>query len=268
MIDKSLKFWKLEELSEDIEVLEEAFGEAVVKYKSGLTYNDILIRAYAYAIIVMKEIICLLSNGFPDGALARARRLYEQMVLIDFFESRKNDLDFDELVTRYCDSQNISAYTNQMALYNFFENKEEKQNAQTELNKLKDKYAQFFKGNNYVRDYWWIGDEKYNSFNKLQERYNDPYGKILYSRACISTHAGALGDYALLGRSNPYGEKIYTGSTYSGCSLPLILATMSFYNITNMIFSNLEIDFSKMNKKLEDLLLYYQNILHLALDEL
>lgn len=268
MKDKSLKLWKLEELSEYIEVLEEAFGEAVVKYKSGLTYNDILIRAYAYAIIVMKEIICLLSNGFPDGALARARRLYEQMVLIDFFESRKNDLDFDELVNRYCDSQNISAYTNQIKLYDFWGNQEEKEKAQDEFGKLKNKYAKFFKQKDYVKDYWWIGDEKYNSFNKLQERYNDPYGKILYSRACISTHAGALGNYALLGRSNPYGEKIYTGSTYSGCSLPLILATMSFYNITNMIFGNLEIDFSNMNKKVEDLLNYYQNVLYLALDEL
>lgn len=72
MRGKSLKFWKIEELSEVVEVLEDAFGDTIEKYKSGLTYNDILIRAYAYAIIVMKEIVCLLSNGFPDGALARA----------------------------------------------------------------------------------------------------------------------------------------------------------------------------------------------------
>ena len=35
-----------------------------------------------------------------------------------------------------------------------------------------------------------------------------------------------------------------------------------------MIFGNLEIDFSNMNKKVEDLLNYYQNVLYLALDEL
>ena len=196
MRGKSLKFWKIEELSEVVEVLEDAFGDTIEKYKSGLTYNDILIRAYAYAIIVMKEIVCLLSNGFPDGALARARRLYEQMVLIDYFESRKKDLDFDELVERYC----------------------------------------------------------------------DPYGRILYSRACISTHAGAMGDYALLGRFNPNGEKIYTGTTDSGFSLPLILATMSFYNITNMVFGNLEIDFPKEHKKIEELLNYYQNTLFVTLE--
>lgn len=266
MMEESLKFWKIEELSEAVEVLEDAFGEIIEKYKSGLTYNDILIRAYAYAIIVMKEIICLLSNGFPDGALARARRLYEQMVLIDYFESRKIDLDFDKLVERYCDSQNIVAYSNQIALYDFFENKEEQQKAQMKYDKLKGKYAQFFKQKKYVRDYWWIDDEKCNTFNKLQKRYCDPYGRILYSRVCISTHAGAMGDYELLGRFNPNGDRIYTGATNKGFSLPLILATMSFYNITNMVFENLEIDFPKEYKKIEALLNYYQNTLFVALE--
>lgn len=266
MREESLKFWKIEELSEVVEVLEDAFGDTIEKYKSGLTYNDILIRAYAYAIIVMKEIVCLLSNGFPDGALARARRLYEQMVLIDYFESRKKDLDFDGLVERYCDSQNIAAYSNQIALYDFFENEEEKQKAKKEFDKLKDKYAKFFKQKNYVRDYWWLDDEKCDTFNKLQKRYCDPYGRILYSRACISTHAGAMGDYALLGRFNPNGEKIYTGTTDSGFSLPLILATMSFYNITNMVFGNLEIAFPKEHKKIEELLNYYQSTLFVTLE--
>ena len=111
-----------------------------------------------------------------------------------------------------------------------------------------------------------LDDEKCDTFNKLQKRYCDPYGRILYSRACISTHAGAMGDYALLGRFNPNGEKIYTGTTDSGFSLPLILATMSFYNITNMVFGNLEIDFLKEHKKIEELLNYYQNTLFVTLE--
>ena len=111
-----------------------------------------------------------------------------------------------------------------------------------------------------------LDDEKCDTFNKLQKRYCEPYGRILYSRACISTHAGAMGDYALLGRFNPNGEKIYTGTTDSGFSLPLILATMSFYNITNMVFGNLEIDFPKEHKKIEELLNYYQNTLFVALE--
>lgn len=111
-----------------------------------------------------------------------------------------------------------------------------------------------------------LDDEKCDTFNKLQKRNCDPYGRILYSRACISTHAGAMGDYALLGRFNPNGEKIYTGTTDSGFSLPLILATMSFYNITNMVFGNLEIDFPKEHKKIEELLNYYQNTLFVTLE--
>lgn len=46
----------------------------------------------------------------------------------------------------------------------------------------------------------------------------------------------------------------------------MILATMSFYNITNMVFENLEIDFPKEHKKIEELLNYYQNTLFVTLE--
>lgn len=250
--------WKIGRLQSDVEMLEEVFGRHISVPKSKTTYEEIQIRAYAHSIIVMKEIICLLKEGFPDGALARARRLYEQMVIINFLERRKSDSDFNDLIERYCDSQNIEAYSNQIKYCDYLKNLEKKNEAEIKFLEMKKKYSLYFEGKDYVRDYWWIGDKNYGSFNKLQQTYAEPFAQIMYSRACISSHAGAMGDYALLGRLNPDGKKIYTGPTYNGFSLPLVLAVMSFCNTTKVVFHNLKIELPEAHKELHNLLEYYQ----------
>lgn len=256
-----IEYWRIPELTTVLESLEDCFGERISDFKSVSDYTTIQIRAYAYGIIVMKEIICLLKEGFPDGALARARRLYEQMIILDFFNQRKDKPDFKELIERYCDSQDIAAYSNRITLYDFLEQKEQKEKSEPKFERLKERYKEYFGKKNWVRDYWWTGDENFQSFNSLQNAYDEPFAKIMYSRACISTHACAIGDYALLGRSNPNGEKIYTGATYSGFSVPLILAVMSFYNTTNVVFCNLKVVFPKAHTDLYQLLEYYQKTL-------
>lgn len=250
--------WKIDSLQSDVEMLEEAFGKHITVPNPKTNYEEIQIRAYAHSIIVMKEIICLLKGGFPDGALLRARRLYEQMVIINFLEKRKSDNDFDELIERYNDSQDIKAYSNRIDFYDFFNDEENKKKAEKNLSDLKRKYSSYLTRNGHFEDYWWIGDRNYRSFNNLQKAYDGSFAKIMYSRACISSHAGALGNYALLGRLNPDGDKIYTGSTYNVFSLPLIFAVMSFYNTTNVVFLNLKIEFPEAHMDLYNLLEYYQ----------
>lgn len=239
-------------------MLEESFGKHITIPKPKTDYEAIQIRAYAHSIIVMKEIICLLKNGFPDGALARARRLYEQMIIINFLEKRKSDNDFDKLIERYCDSQDVKAYSNLIDFYDLFNDEENKKKTKKKLSTLKRKYSSYSTRKGNFMDYWWTGGKSYDSFDKLQQAYNDPFAKMMYSRACISSHAGAMGDYALLGRLNPDGNKIYTGSTYNGFSLPLLLAVISFYNTTEVVFHNLSIGIPKAHKDLYNLIKYYQ----------
>lgn len=250
--------WKIDILQSDVEMLEEAYGKHITIPKPKTDYEEIQIRAYAHSIIVMKEIICLLKEGFPDGALARARRLYEQMVIFYFFEKHKSDDDFDKLIERYCDSQDVKSYYNLIAFYDFYNDDVNKKKAEKNYSDMKRKYSSYLTKKGYFGEYWWIGDSNYQSFEKLQRTYAEPFAKIMYSRACISSHAGAMGDYALLGRLNPDGNKIYTGPTYNGFSLPLLLAVMSYYNTTKVVFHNLEIELPEAHKDLYNLLGYYQ----------
>ena len=53
------------------------------------------------ALLVYAEIICLLENGYPDGACARFRSLYELWAVAEFL-----DKDTDEIARAYIESEN------------------------------------------------------------------------------------------------------------------------------------------------------------------
>ena len=253
---ENILFWKIDELEQIVTALEHAFGEALSTQKNMRDYANIQIRAYAHAIIVMKEILCLIKSGFPDGALTLARRLYEQIVMLSFFEKRKNQADFDELVQRYYDSHTILAYTDQKLAADFFKNQKQSNNLRNKINKRKKKYTHLLPKNSYVPDYWWTGEQNIDSFGAMQKEYDNPFGKILYKRACLSTHVSAMGNFALLGRPE-LDRKIYTSATFSGHQIPLILSVYSFGDMSSIVFNNLQIQLPDNYEKLMELVHYY-----------
>ena len=252
----NLIFWKIDELEQVVTSLERTFGESLSTRKTVQDYDNIQIRAYAHAIIVMKEVLCLIKSGFPDGALALARRLYEQIVMLSFFEKRKDQAGFDDLVHRYYDSHTILAYSNQKLAADFFKNKKQSNYLRNRINKIKKKYANLIPKNTYVPDYWWTGEEKIDSFGAMQKEYDDSFGRILYKRACLSTHVSAMGNYALLGRPE-LDRWIYTDGTFSGHHVPLILSVYSFGDISSIVFNNLQIQLPDNYEKLMELVHYY-----------
>ena len=253
---ENILFWKIDELEQIVSSLENAFGEALSTQKTARDYANIQIRAYAHAIIVMKEILCLIKSGFPDGALALARRLYEQNVMLSFFEKRKTQAGFDDLVQRYYDSHTILAYTDQKLAADFFKNKKQSNTLRNKINKKKKKYPHLISKNTYISDYWWTGEKNMDSFGAMQKEYDDPFGKILYKRACLSTHVSAMGNYALLGRPE-LDRKIYTGRTFYGHQIPLILAVYSFGDMSSIVFSNLQIRLPENYDRMMELVHYY-----------
>lgn len=255
----NLAFWKIDDLERILSALENSFGESLSKQKLATDYTNVQIRAFSHAIIVMKEILCLIKSGFPDGALALARRMYEQIVMLSFFENRKDTKDFDALIQRYFDSHTILAYTDQKIAADFFKNTARSKELRKLLKKEKSKYPTLIPKNSYVPDYWWTGEEKVNSFGAMQKEYGDSFGKILYKRACLSTHVSAMGNYALLGRPG-LGNKIHTGITFSGHQIPLILSVSSFGDIASIVFSNLQIHMPDEHNELLDLVKYYFEI--------
>lgn len=167
------------------------------------------------------------------------------MIIAKYLNTHKSDDDFNKVIERYFDDQDIRAYYGRMKLFRSTNHSDDAKACNTAMNKIIKKYkgSKDFdtkKKEILSNNYWWVKNSK-TSFSKLSECLDDDYAKILYLRACYSTHAGALGDVALLGRPLADGLHLYTGKTYNGAAMSMQLAVSSFYNISDVMFENLEI---------------------------
>lgn len=261
-IVECMEYWRISLLEQYINKLEDAFEEEIKKHNIGKNFINILIRSYAHSFLVMKEIICLIKNGFPDGALARARRLYEEMVIALYMQNHKSDCDFDAVVERYFDDQDIRAYSGRIEYFKIFNNNVEIANCDTKICDIVKKHTSSSKKIDAKRreilsnNYWWANNNRM-SFRKLSECLNDDYTKLLYLRACYSVHASAMGDIALLGRENPDGAKLYSGATYNGFSVPLLLAVYSLSVMSEIVFENFDIPSPIKNEDFAELIQLY-----------
>lgn len=233
--------WNLKYYEDIINKCEDIIAEEASKWKTADDINYYFLSTYAKAILTTREALCLLTNGYPDGALSRAREVYEQMVIAFYIKQNYSD----ELIKRYYVDYSLQIYKNLKLLYGMLKNinisqKEIYQDLENEckkkINTLEQQYGKM-RG-----DYWWIKDNKINSFKDLQESVGAELLLVLYKRACISTHSNALSDIALLGRDNKEGSLLRTDQTWEGFELPLLLLMGSFDILTNIVFENFKLD--------------------------
>lgn len=97
------------------------------------------------------------------------------------------------------------------------------------------------------------------TFTKLEEEFDVPFLKLLHKRAHVAVHAGAMADNALLGRPNPNGNIVYTGSTMYGFSIPLLLSMSSFWNITEIVGGKLGFSIAEHEKAVKELLIFWRD---------
>lgn len=253
--DKDAEYWRLPQLIDILSESMDLFANEVKKYHAERNYRHVLFVGYNKAILTMKEIITLLNAGYPDGALARARNVYEQMCVMMFLEKRKNDGEFSDLIERYNADLYIRYYSNMILWHTYFQQEEHRKRCQNEMDQLLAQYRSGKKDPKY-KPYWWAGK---NSFNELSNEVDMQLMKILYNRACLATHAGAMGDFALLGRGeNLEGNLLDSTETSKGFSVPLLLGFGSFAVLSQIVFSNLEIEAEKLWLLMEALIRYYQ----------
>lgn len=237
-----LEYWKIPLLESYIEKLEEGFGNQLSEVVIERNFINILIRSYPQCLLVMREILCLLKNGYPDGALARSRRIYENMIIAWHLNTHKTDADFSKVIERYFDDQNIRAYDGRKMYFRSMKQNGKADACNKAMNRIIKKYAS---GKNFddkkkeilSNNYWWARNSAM-SFSALSKCLDDEYAKVLYTRACYSIHAGAMGDVALLGRPKTETQHLYTCATYDGAAIPLQLAVSSLANITEVVFEN------------------------------
>lgn len=251
--------WKLAYYCEIVKKCEDIIANEAIKWKTANDYNYYLFSTYAKAILVVKESLCLLQNGYPDGALSRAREVYEQMVIVMYIDNNYSD----ELIERYFADYYLKVYKNRKFLYEKLKDidilfKEKYQKLEDEcMQKINDLKQQYGVNTN---DYWWVLDKSVNSFMNLQDKIGAELLIILYKRACISTHAGALSDIALLGRDNKGGSLLRTDQTWEGFEAPILLLMVSFDVLTHVIFKHFNLELPDEYGLKEKYSLYWETV--------
>ena len=99
-MDNLIKKWKLNELVHIVDELDSTICDTINKsnLKFSHNYKSLLFFMAGKSVVTMKEILCLVQCGYPEGALSLARNLYEQFVIAEFFHSHKADGNFQDYI--------------------------------------------------------------------------------------------------------------------------------------------------------------------------
>lgn len=252
-----IKKWELERFTALIDAFETELSQKVshsLPYQND--YNNILIQIAGKAIMTANEILCLISNGLPDGALSLARNVYELYIILGFFENHKNDSDFQKYVEDYHLDEEIQKLKVSRwyakATNNALE--EAKLNAQlSEINKRKH--------NNSSRDYWWSGKQNFVEIQQEVELAmgNDKFQTmlhLLYKRACISLHANCLGNNIRIGSESSFIGVDNSAKT-TGLAMPLYFLSCSLIPIIGVVCNAFNIEYEKYTEECNILAISY-----------
>lgn len=116
------------------------------------------------------------------------------------------------------------------------------------------------------KDYWWANEKEtlFSALCKSVVEYNKEVEPLLrlmhlmYKRICLSLHASCMGNRIRLG-SDCTG--IDMGSWEKGLENTLFLSTASLVYIVSITYRLLEIDTTEINRSLNELTIYYHNII-------
>ena len=258
----NIEKWRLEELLTVINDFEEVFSNAV--NEKGLneeSYQTILANICGKTLVTSREVIALCANGYPDGALSLARNVFEQMIIIAFFEQRKNNPNFTEIVEKYFKNYTIQRNKNLKDIYELQKDYKKKREY--------SKKIEMFKVDNNIKklsDYWWSG---YDSFSNLckavikSEANNDKTMNSLlcqlysnYKRACLSIHANCMGNAIRLGKDSCI-DIVDTSPTTEGQEHPLHFLTLSLIYIVCIACKIFDVDYRTLQKDFTGLASFY-----------
>lgn len=195
--------------------------------------------------LIVKEIECLITNGFSNGAMARWRSLFEYSIIGEFIVSNKNSEDLSERYIDFLDierSNELDTYINHYKFFNY--EKLDQTTIDKVINKkekLIKKYgAQFTKGN-----YGWANNvlKKVANFSDILEKTNEKDMILYYKFSCGYIHGSCKNIFVNLANIdgininvNDY-EKIIGNASNIGFTEPIQLTMFSFLNILSVVLS-------------------------------
>ncbi len=241
--------------------------------KSHDAFARIMSEAYSKAIITTKEILILLYNGYPEGAMALSRILYESMVVMRFLYAHR---DNEDLLQRYTDDFYVKVSRDRIKYYSYIleysQDEEEREEAQRnksaarkEHNKLKKKYSDFLSYNrqsNYLHDYWWIGDIlPTRNFGAIQNEMTLENLKILYVLSCYRAHSGVVGNAVRFGTILDE-TSIPSSGSLDGFQVPLCFSLVCFGILSETMFEVCGADGKEIIDGIENLIAPFEDYLY------
>ena len=210
------------------------------------TYKYAQIRIFSRMTLSMCEILVLASNGYPNGAFALSRQVYEGLVIMDYL--RENSCD-ENLIERFFDSSSISSL--RLLKQAKADGQQTTHIEDLQLGDYLNKYSAFCDAKGRFRDYWWAGKDF--SFTKLsnQTRFKSNY---MYKYSCEITHMSFLNSFLHLGNNE---NDILIGQSEEGYNTPLWFAMICFADAMNIFSKVIDENWREVIEKAEKCIQYF-----------
>lgn len=246
----AIEKWKLHDFMAIVDSFESDFVDKV----SGMNlpceenYHTILLNIVGKAILTTRELLTLCAHGYPDGALSLARNLYEQMILVTYFNKHKKDSDFADIVKAYFKDYDVRRYKLLSSFHTTIGKDDEyTRSIEDSLNTIKSET-----GNKLKNDYWWANQNSFAemALSFIHSETDDSYKVFLatlhatYKQASLSLHASCIGNAARLGTDSGLWT-IDTSPTLNGFGAPLWFAAASLIPVIGTLCHEFGVDYQK-----------------------
>lgn len=193
--------------------------------------REVFFRLHVRACQVADEIICLLENGFSDGAMARWRTLHEIGVVAQIICEHGEDLAVRYMAHDIVEAKAaLDEYERSMVpLGAKPSSKHEKESLNREYNRALTKYGRFFKSN-----YGWAADHLNNpkpTFSDLERAVKNTQIRSYYKMASYNVHASPKGIFFRLGT---FRDLIISGRSNAGLVDPAQRTAYTLSLITSL----------------------------------
>ena len=218
-------------------------GSSISKRLEGVGFDDkgilfdVLIRLHAKACLVSKEILCLLKNGFADGAHARWRALHEITVTALFISKNGSDIAekfyFHSIVDSYKGASQHKQYSSRLQAAPPSE--EDLENLKVEYDRALERF-----GADFSSPYGWAHralNKKKVSFSDIEKSVNYDHWRPYYKWASQNIHSNAKTITSSLGGDGLVDDVLLAGSSFFGLVDPAHSMAISLAQITTVLLS-------------------------------
>lgn len=259
-ITPAINKWRLDHFMDVVDSFENDFAD-IVHHKECVNqnYKTILLHIVGKSLVTIREILTLCAHGYADGALSLGRNLYEQMIIVWFFELHKEDAEFQKYVEDFFLSYDVQRNKCFRDIDQYVPSGDMDE-LNIELEELKNRASRKIKG-----DYWWTGCNSFSDLvnhvmrNQTDETLYQFLGVhyMRYKRACIALHASCMGNSVRIGSKAGF-HVVDTSPSVYGQSTPLGYATISLIAIVGVVCDMFQMNHVKYTKPLNELAVFYR----------